>query len=299
MKQWLQWNNNQCSLCKDRSKPKTATHLLTCMALVQQAIWEEAVQLVQERADPLQDQKLAALSFMNQPFQVPTCLPGTPTIRQAIAVQQEIGMEWTLRGMVSLHWWLMVKQDLTIPRGIQNWSYFILKQFWKMAWQLWQARNDAIHNSSTTQTEYHLRGKVTREFKQGIYLLPRADQDWVQGMLPELLKWSHPYLQQWLQTIQAIHARERCRHGGQCPINLWRSSGDSWDCQLIHEGGRERKEGKKERGKKAKKEEQEKGGKTFALRYIEGMKQQHMAASMVTSVCIKLYGGYETKHGLY
>jgi len=68
MKIWQQWNNNQCTLCNNRSKPKTATHLFTCMALVKQAIQEEAVQLVQERVDPLQDQTLVALSFMSQLF---------------------------------------------------------------------------------------------------------------------------------------------------------------------------------------------------------------------------------------
>ncbi len=72
---WQQWNNDQCPLCKDRLKPKRATHLFICTALGQQAIQEEAVQLAQDRADPLQDQKLVALSFMNQLFQFPTCLP--------------------------------------------------------------------------------------------------------------------------------------------------------------------------------------------------------------------------------
>jgi len=116
--------------------------------------------------------------------------------------------------MVSLKWCLLERHDPIIPRGVRNWRYLILKQFWKMAWQLWQARNDTIHNLSITQSKQHLRGKVTREFQQDIYLLPQVNHHWVQGALLELLKRSNPYLQQWLQTVQAIHAQERQRHGG-------------------------------------------------------------------------------------
>jgi len=71
-----------------------------------------------------------------------------------------------------------------------------------------------FHNSSITQSEQQLRAEVTNKFQQGIYLLPCVDHHWVQGTLSELLKRSNPYLQQWLKTVQAIQAQERCRHGG-------------------------------------------------------------------------------------
>jgi len=88
-------------------------------------------------------------------------------------------MEWTLWGMVSLQWCLLERPDPAIPRGVRNWHYLILKKFWTMAWQLWQARNEAVHNSSIMQSKLHLRSKVTREFQQGIYLQPQVDQHWV------------------------------------------------------------------------------------------------------------------------
>jgi len=61
-----------------------------------------------------------------------------------------------------------------------------------MVWQFWQARNDAVHNSSIiTQSsdQYDLsRTEVTKEFQQGIlYLLPQeVNHHWVQGTLLEL-----------------------------------------------------------------------------------------------------------------
>jgi len=96
MKHWQQWDNNHCTICMDRSQPETATHLFKCSALSQQALKEEAVQLVQEHIYLLQDQILVAFSLMTMIFQVPSCSPGIPMITQAIEEQQEIGMEWTL-----------------------------------------------------------------------------------------------------------------------------------------------------------------------------------------------------------
>jgi len=142
------------------------------MALPQQALQEEVVQLVQECVHSLQDQTLAALSLMTQIFQVPFCSPAIPMIIQALEAQQAIGMEWALQGMVSLQWHQLEKPDPNIPQAARNWIQLILKQFWKMAWQLWQTRNDTIHNLSIMQSKQCLRGEVTKEFQQGIYLLP-------------------------------------------------------------------------------------------------------------------------------
>jgi len=64
MKQWQQWTNDQCTLCKDSSHPEMATHLFNCTALTQPALQEDAVQLVQECLYCLQDQTLVALSLL-------------------------------------------------------------------------------------------------------------------------------------------------------------------------------------------------------------------------------------------
>ncbi len=61
----------------------------------------------------------------------------------------------------------------------------------------------------------------------------------------------------------------------------------------MREEERGRKEGRTEERQLTKEEREEKYKNDF-IKVFEGMKQQHMVASMVTSICIKFYGGYET-----
>jgi len=68
--------------------------------------------------------------------------------------------------MVSLHWHQLKRHDPNIPQSARSWSQIILKQFWKMVWQFWQARNDAVHNSSITQSDHYLRAEVTKKFNK-------------------------------------------------------------------------------------------------------------------------------------
>jgi len=69
-----------------------ATHLFKVMALTQWALQEEVVQLVQECVYALQDQTLAALFFMTQIFQVPSCLPGILMISKHLRHNRKL--EW-------------------------------------------------------------------------------------------------------------------------------------------------------------------------------------------------------------
>jgi len=174
-------------------------------------------------------------------FQVPSCHPGIPVLIQALEAQQAIGKEWITQGMVSLHWHQFKIHDPNIPWIVWCWSQVILNEFWKMAGQLRQAQNDAIQNSRITQSYQYLRAEVTKEFKKGMYLVPWVDYHWVQGTLPELLKWSNSFLQQWLQTVQTVMSRKIDDMAGQQPTGPGRFSRHSLASQTFKYLNKQRK----------------------------------------------------------
>jgi len=213
MKKWSKWLSNQCPICSSIPSIETSDHLLNCSA-TQTLILGKRLQILAEAQElidigfPIKEILLAIL-----PLDQDTSSPGE--VGPATIAQQELGSKWTARGMVSISWQVQgpLRTQFTRRRHKQ-WLQTLVTQFWTLAWDIWNHRNEVVHRINTSHQHTILYQTVQQEHSKGIYLLPLSAHHWVTCDLTELLQRSPSYLRAWVHTVQTIRAREHRRLGG-------------------------------------------------------------------------------------
>ena len=90
----------------------------------------------------------------------------------------------------------------------QKWAHLVIRKLWKIAWEIWQHRNNEAHkNDSAIQLE-ELIQQARRETEKGtqgilsLQVLMSSDET------DRVFKGTSAYIQSWLRAVQARRNRE-------------------------------------------------------------------------------------------
>jgi len=133
-------------------------------------------------------------------------------IRLAVTLQDSIGWQQFINGQVGYRW-KGIQQEylefLSRRNTGKKWVRELIKKLWGVAWDMWEHRNDILHNTLTPAKLRRIEDMNTRiqdQFELGRDgLLPR-NLHWLQA--PEkVIRYDFELKAQWLESITL--ARER------------------------------------------------------------------------------------------
>ena len=125
--------------------------------------------------------------------------------------QSNIGWEGIIEGTLGKHWSeeqnMYKTQDHDATSG-QKWAHLVIRRLWKIAWDVWQHRNEAAHCNDTQALRDILLRQVQDEFDTGIAGI-RELQPFLQIHTKDtVLRSNNQYLQSWLRSVKARRTRD-------------------------------------------------------------------------------------------
>jgi hypothetical protein len=91
-------------------------------------------------------------------------------LRATIDSQDKIGWQAMLKGSPVLGWAEAQQRYLKWQKEHKTgkqWLSAIIQKLWKVAWDLWDHRNNILHNSDVNIADQQQRLEVKEEFKRG------------------------------------------------------------------------------------------------------------------------------------
>jgi ribonuclease HI len=220
MQIWSFQETAECPRCQ--APTERASHVLTCRDPRADAVWKMALTklerwMTSQRTMPqLQTAILNGLSQWRDPTHLP-CPSGIQDIRTAVALQDTIGWYPFATGHMG-YLWKGIQQQYYAFLGRRNtgkkWARELIKKLWGVAWDMWEHRNDILHNSDTPAklrriAQANLR--IEEEFDTGIEgLLPR-DKHWILQPMVQVLRYDLIVKAQWLESVALARERFKIR----------------------------------------------------------------------------------------
>ncbi len=101
-------------------------------------------------------------------------------------------------------------------KSSKRWTSELIKKLWDVAWDLWDQRNEALHNTTESRDilNSYADDQIKNVYQQGSTTLPRDALHLIREPLEVQLTKSLATKQLWLQSIQAAQDRKkRHEHG--------------------------------------------------------------------------------------
>jgi len=136
---------------------------------------------------------------------------------QLLADQNAIGWDWLIEGWIPQSWCLEQEQfwsHICTHKSSEWWTSELIKKFWDVAWDLWDQRNEALHQDPANHDllDIQANDQIRTVYKQGSAALPCDALALICEPLSVQLQKPLTTKTLWLQSVQA--ARERkARHG--------------------------------------------------------------------------------------
>ena len=136
----------------------------------------------------------------------------SPDLRTALSNQRAIGWDNFLMGRMSKNWATAQTSYLrSIGRSRSSgtlWLRQLIQRVWDITWQLWEHRNNILHNSMTPRKQAeldNLRDQARREFAKGQTGLDPNDYDMLEDK-DEVLEMTLTEIKLWVQAIRLARA---------------------------------------------------------------------------------------------
>jgi len=139
----------------------------------------------------------------------------------AFAVDQaDIGHQYMMDGWLSREWRAHQEQtwkQICSWKLSKRWTSELVKQLWNVAWDMWEQRNEALHNSDNNR-ELILETAVNNQIRQiyaiGLGQLARADFGLMKNSVDQQLQLPLQTKRLWVELIAAaIHRKQLHEHG--------------------------------------------------------------------------------------
>jgi hypothetical protein len=133
-----------------------------------------------------------------------------PSFSRLIALQDLLGWESFLYGFWDNNWESVqgaYLRSLQCKMSIRRWCSALILKLWDTAWDLWDHRNQWLHNSETGEMIRSLHSDISSQYRLGVQGLARAERLLFRRSLQEILNSSVAHKQLWLQRI--LIARQR------------------------------------------------------------------------------------------
>ena len=200
-------------------EPKTATHVLKCKdqrAVLQWAtsIGKLTKWMVESKTDPIITNAIITgiRRWRDDSGQYIHYRRG---YKEATLEQNEINWENLLRGRLSKKWRALQQshyERIGSPRQAASWVSGLIVQLWQVSFDLWEHRNDILHNSEASE---RLKGleeidkQIREQYQRGWASLPTRHQKHFQKDIQELLTSGPEVRKQWLAVAQEYRKRKQ------------------------------------------------------------------------------------------
>jgi hypothetical protein len=244
---WKEWDHDNCPWC---GSPEDSTHVWRCSGQNTNEVWGRSLSALRSwMAYAHTDPELASLiltSLNNWRYTVPA---GAPPLRLADLVQYQHTIGWGkfLEGWLSNEWQAIQQRyydSLCMRRTGRWWTMALIKKLWDIVWDLWEHRNNILHEAEsrpTTRDLQRLTRDITTTFHDlSTYIpLPPHDMHLLQLPLMDLLQKSFLYKCEWLclatfslSSIKSSSWNDSTRtsrmlQGMRCSLSEWLSTANS------------------------------------------------------------------------
>ena len=221
-------NNDNCPRCQQPHENND--HIMQCQHVEAQEQWTQSLltmdlHLSRLQAPPHLCNAITSLlnSWRNKTSF--TVNPAWDTVTSSlIQAQQIIGGKLTLEGCIHSSWKDILHQYLSGLSSKVNGERFvtsIIKHLWQIAWDMWDNRNKALHESEANATLLGitaLNTQLVTMYQKGILPLMTPDEKALfKSPLESLLRLRPPSKRAWIATVEASYSLCRLRHNSFMP----------------------------------------------------------------------------------
>lgn len=212
-KQLKRYKHQEFTNCPRCDNPdETTEHILRCQDAESNNLWEAETEklkqwLTDNDCEPhMKNYIIASLTAWRNNTPYPD-VPDDETLSRAAEQQQQLTWKGFLNGCLSKHWRIAQQNYLDTKRSSKSsllWASRLQHQVWMLQWNLWEKRNDFIHNQNDKvhpREAAHLREAILEEWIMNDEGLTEEYHCLLTGTLQERLDSSHVQQQQWLTSI--------------------------------------------------------------------------------------------------
>ena len=209
---WKHQAHNSCPRCG--VEKEDVEHVVTCKNPDATITWNESVANLEtwmhdNDAEPNMAQIIcSSLRSWRTGERLPYPNINLPLIVvEAMVEQDRIGWNNFINGFISTKWRVIQKaylKDLGSMKSPDLWISRFQKRIWWIPWQLWQHRNEFLHNDGKTihfQETAAVNREIRREYLMTGQGLPRPYQHLFQGNVNDLINQSIFTKQEWLKSV--------------------------------------------------------------------------------------------------
>jgi len=211
MKRWGLRTQAKCPRCSCLTEDKE--HVLRCPAEEAKAKWNQAIEELDNwmRATKTHPQLCQDIIMGLQHWHDDQPISRMPT-KGSLARESQDNIGWgvALEGCVSLQWreeqdrfWKAFKSR----KSSKRWTTKLIKHLILTAWDMWQHRNKALHESKQNKQEIvedNINQQIQQVYAQDTSQFPQAARLLMKRPLQCLLRLPASYKHQWMATLVAV-----------------------------------------------------------------------------------------------
>ena len=233
MKRWQFWKHHKCPRCLEDDE--TGSHVLRCQDPRARTHRTKVLDVFDTRLRTLKTSKAIRCTLLAQvqawmDGTSPARLPIPPLLRAAVRDQTTLGWDQFVKGRIANCWARLQAEDFA-SRQLRNtrksWAAALIVAIWELSWQMWDHRNDILHNSDVYDHLIDMEAtdlSIIEEWHAGSDDLAVLDRLHFRGIsLDELLAKPSRYRREWLMHVTT--AREA----------LWPDDNDTSDTDIEPE----------------------------------------------------------------
>jgi len=91
-------------------------------------------------------------------------------------------------------------------KSTRRWTVELIKKLWNISWDMWDHRNEALHQSADYQAEILdslIDDQIRIFYGQGPQAVPRDAIAFFNGNLEDLIQKPKHYKEQWVESVKA------------------------------------------------------------------------------------------------
>ncbi len=217
MNKWKFRSITKCPRCPEPIEDKQ--HILECPNTEAQELWEKALKQLDEwlKAEGTERSIREQLIHGLRSWTTPNL---QATQNSPLEAQESIGKRYMWDGWLSREWqWQQdqIWKQLKSRKSSRRWTAEIIKKIWNTAWDMWEHRNNILHDSEQNREailEHNTNKKIRQTYASGTGQLARTDFRLMANTLEYHLGQPHHTKKLWLASIEAaIHRRRLHEHG--------------------------------------------------------------------------------------
>ena len=205
-------------------------HILRCLAPSANEQWTLSLQSLEHKLLSLQaprDLSEAIITMLEswrlqRPFECNPLWDLNTTL--LITLQSTIGAKLMLEGCIHNSWSEIMQDYLSSLQSKINGERFVtalIKLLWQIAWDMWDHRNNILHDNDTNATLLGitaLNTQIVNMYHKGILPLMTPDEKALfKSPLESLLRLRPPSKRAWIATVEASYSLCRLRHNSFMP----------------------------------------------------------------------------------